>query len=88
MVTKNREIALSYLDMEISNAGVSTVRKRVLAALNKAETVTIDFNTFGLEIDPSRQTVTLIQDWFACQPEVFSAPVFVELIESARLRNR
>jgi hypothetical protein len=88
MKPSNKTIAIQYLDIEIAGSGVSGVMKRVKSALKKEDTTTLEFNTFALEVDPRAQTVTLLQDWDACEPEEFSADEFVSLVGSSRRRYR
>ncbi|MDO6590984.1 hypothetical protein DS901_16250 [Loktanella sp. D2R18] len=87
MTGSNRKIAIGYLDAEVVGAA-GLFLKRVKKALENDATAELKFNTFALVVDPSAQTVTLHQDWFACQPEVFNEPELIELIETARERIR
>jgi hypothetical protein len=87
MTGSNRKIALGFLDEEVAGAAGSFL-KRVKKALEKDAIAELKFNTFALMVDPNAQTVTMHQDWFECQPEVFNVPEFIELIETARERSR
>ena len=88
MKPTNKEIAIEYLDIEISGSGVSWFLKRVKKALKQDTSTNLMFNVIALEIDPVEQTVTLEQDWSACLPETFSASEFVDLVETSRRRER
>lgn len=88
MTIKNREIAIDFLDSAVTADGVAVVGQKVKRALSKDKNTQLTFNTFELAVDPLRQTVTLLQDWFACEPEVFSAHEIIEVIKSSRQRER
>lgn len=88
MASSNRDIAISYLDIEIENCGVSYITKRLRRALKQTSPTTLEFNTFGLDVDPAALTVTLLLDWDACQPEAFSAKDIIEIVNTSRLRRR
>ncbi len=87
MTASNRDIAISYLDMEAAE-DVAWVKQRVQKALKRKSSAELPFNTFSLEVDPKKQTVTLHQDWFDCQPEVFSADEFFDLVSTSRSRRK
>jgi hypothetical protein len=87
MTANNREIAISFLDMEAAE-GVAQVKQRVQKALKKQNRAALPFNTFTLEVDPQKQTVTLHQELFASQPESFSTEEFFELVNTSRSRKR
>lgn len=87
MAASNREIAVEYLDNEvIHEAGYCL--KRIKQALKQTVTTELEFNTFSLIVDPEVQIATLHQDWFACKPEAFDAQTLINLVETARKRNR
>jgi len=88
MKPTNREIAVAYLDLEIQGGGVSSLLQRVKKALKQGAATNLEFNTIALEIDPAKQTVTLSQDWYACQSETFTASEFVGLVQTSRRRGR
>ena len=88
MTATNKEIAISYLDAEIRSGGVAPVKKRIKKALKQKDVSLLDFSLFDLEVDPQTQTVTINQDWYACDPEKFTANMFFDLIQSSRSRNR
>ncbi|GAA6194847.1 hypothetical protein [Pseudophaeobacter sp.] len=87
MTASNRDIAISYLDMEAAE-DVAWVKQRVQKALKTKSSAELPFNTFSLEVDPKKQTVTLHQDWFGCQPEIFSADEFFDLVSTSRSRRK
>ncbi|WP_394180837.1 hypothetical protein [Yoonia maritima] len=88
MTSANRNIAISYLDNEIEGRDIAGFLKTVKRALKQEAITTHELHVVALEIDPSAQTVTLIQDWNACEPETFLASEFFDLIESSRKRSK
>ncbi len=87
MTASNRDIAISYLDMEAAES-VAWVKQRVQKTLKTKNNAELPFNTFTLEVDPQKQTVTLHQDLFDCQSETFSAEEFFDLVSTSRSRGR
>ncbi|MGV6810631.1 MAG: hypothetical protein ACWA47_00160, partial [Brevirhabdus sp.] len=88
MKPTNREIAVVYLDLEIQGTGVSSLLQEVKKAFEQGAATNLEFNAIALGIDPAKQTVTLSQDWYACQPETFTVSEFVGLVQTSRRRWR
>jgi hypothetical protein len=87
LVASNRDIAISYLDVELGD-GVAGVMQRIRKAMKKTGKSSASFNVITLEFDPEAGTITLHQDWFACDPETFTVTEFKDLVEGSRRRSR
>jgi hypothetical protein len=86
MAASNKDIAISYLDQDVGQA-FAIVTKRLKAALHAADPSEIQLNTVALAVDPTAQTITAHQNWFACQPEVFDVTDFMAVIAGSRRRR-